>query len=326
MSNGLMPYVTSSFRAHSLTATTSVMSSLIGGLVQLPLAKILDIWGRPQGFALMVFLLTIGLIMMAACNNVKTYAAAQVFYWVGYNGSNYALSIFVADTSSLRNRGLMFAFVTSPYIATTWIGGPLATAFLNGPGFRWGFGTFAIIEPLVTLPIFALFVINCRKAKAAGFVSLRKSGRTLWQSLKHYAIEFDLAGLLLIIAGLALFLLPFSLYSYQSAGWQSPMIISMIVIGGLLVVAFGFYEKYIAPTTFIPFCLLTDRTVLGACILSAALFISFYIWNAFFYSFLQVVQGLSITEALYVTNIYSIGSCFWAIVVGFAIRWTGRFK
>ena len=83
MTFGLTPYVTSSFQAHSLTAATSIMSSLIGGLVQLPLAKILDIWGRPQGFAVMVFCLTIGLVMMAACNNVKTYAAAQVFYWVG---------------------------------------------------------------------------------------------------------------------------------------------------------------------------------------------------------------------------------------------------
>jgi MFS family permease len=84
MSGSLTPYVTSSFYQHSLTATTSIMSSLIGGLSKLTLAKILDIFGRPQGFLFMVVLLTIGLIMMAACQNVQTYAAAQVFYWVGY--------------------------------------------------------------------------------------------------------------------------------------------------------------------------------------------------------------------------------------------------
>jgi hypothetical protein len=84
MSFALTPYVTSSFNQHGLTATTSVMSGLIGGIFKLPLAKILDIWGRPQGFALMAFFVTIGLIMMAGCNNVQTYAAAQVFYWVGY--------------------------------------------------------------------------------------------------------------------------------------------------------------------------------------------------------------------------------------------------
>ena len=79
----LTPYVTSSFARHSLTATTSIMSSLIGGLIKLPLAKVIDIFGRPQGFFVMMWFMVIGLIMMATCKNVETYAAAQVFYWVG---------------------------------------------------------------------------------------------------------------------------------------------------------------------------------------------------------------------------------------------------
>lgn len=85
----LTPVVTSAFQRHGLTATTGVMSSLIGGLSKLPLAKVLDIWGRPQGFALSVIVLVIGLIMMASCVNVEMYAAAQVFYWVGYEYFQY---------------------------------------------------------------------------------------------------------------------------------------------------------------------------------------------------------------------------------------------
>jgi hypothetical protein len=38
------------------------------------------------------------------------------------------------------------------------------------------------------------------------------------------------------------------------------------------------------------------------------------------------VQDLSITEASYVGNIYSIGACFWSLIVGLCIRWSGRFK
>lgn len=83
MAGALTPYVTSAFASHSLTAATTVMSSVIGGLGKLPLAKILDIWGRPQGFAISIFILVLGLIVMAACNSVQTFAAAQVFYWVG---------------------------------------------------------------------------------------------------------------------------------------------------------------------------------------------------------------------------------------------------
>ena len=199
----------------------------------------------------------------------------------------------------------MFAFISSPYIATTWIGGPLATAFYNGPGFRWGFGVFAIIEPLVAMPILALFLYNYRKAKRAGVMPPREdSGRTAFQSIKYYLIEFDVVGLILICGGLALFLLPFSLYSYQPNGWQSPMVICMIIFGGLLLIGFGLYEKYVAPKTFLPFHLMTDRTVIGAYILAAVFFVEWYIWNSFFSSFLQVVNNLSITEASYVGNIY----------------------
>ncbi|KAL1953298.1 hypothetical protein VTO42DRAFT_3028 [Malbranchea cinnamomea] len=327
MSNGLMPYVTSSFQLHSLTAAVSIMSSLIGGIWKLPLAKILDIWGRPQGFFLMVGSLVIGLIMMAGCNSVETYAAAQVFYWIGYNGMTSAISIFIADTSALKNRAFMFAYASSPYIATVWIGGPLATRFLKSAGgWRWGYGTFAIVTPVITVPLGLLFYLNYRKARQMGVMPVRQSGRTPLQSLKYYFIQFDVPGLVLISAGLALFLLSFSLYSYQEQGWKSPLIICFIIFGGLLLIAFALYEKYVAPVTFIPYELLMDRTVLGACVLSAVLFVSFYIWDSYFPSFLQVVNNLSITHSSYIVNIYSIGSCFWSLIVGVLVRVTGRFK
>ncbi|OQO05810.1 hypothetical protein B0A48_09905 [Cryoendolithus antarcticus] len=305
MTGNLTPYVTSSFQLHSLTAATSIMSSIIGGLFKLPLAKIIDVWGRPQGFLTMTACLTLGLVMIAAC---------------------YVMGIVVADTSSLRNRGFMFAFISSPYIATVWITGPLATAFLDGPGFRWAFAAFAIITPVISLPLYILLQWNYHKAVKAGRMPQHDSGRTVLQSIKYYAVEYDAFGLLLICGGLALFLLPFSLYSYQAEGWQSPMIICMIVFDALLLIAFALWEAYLAPVTFMPWALLADRTVLGANILAAVLFFEFYIWNSYFTSFLQVAMGLSITLSSYIANIYNIGPCFWALVCGALIRWHGKFK
>jgi hypothetical protein len=176
------------------------------------------------------------------------------------------------------------------------------------------------------MPLWALFMWNYRKAAKAGLVPVRDRKRTTLQSLKHYAIEFDLGGIILLVGGLALFLLPFSLYSYQSNGWRSPMIICLLVFWCLLTISFTLYEKSLAPKTFIPYSLLMDRTVFGACILATVLFVEFYIWDSYFSSFLQVVNGLTITEASYVVNIYSISSCFWAIIVGILIKYTGRFK
>ncbi|CAK7210262.1 hypothetical protein SBRCBS47491_000717 [Sporothrix bragantina] len=350
MAGTLTPFVTSAFASHSLTATTGVMSSIIGGIAKLPLAKILDVWGRPQGLALSVILLDIGLVMMAACQGVNTYCAAQVFYWVGFNGLTYSLQIFIADTSALEYRALAFAFSTSPFMITTFVGGPLATAFMNGPGFRWAFGVFSIVMPLVCLPLLTLFAYNGRnKVKAApvdaasvvqnksdekspAAVSTNNSNdtvvihRSTLQSLRHYAVEFDVVGMLLCMGGLAFFLLPFSIYSYQPLRWRSPMILCFLVLGILLLALFVVYERYWAPKTLIPYSLMTDRTVVGSCVSSGAIFVSFFIWDNFFTSFLQVVAGLSMTQASYVANIYSLGTCFFSFIVGALVRATGRFK
>ncbi|KAI1388968.1 MFS general substrate transporter [Hypoxylon trugodes] len=326
MGSLLTPYVTSAFYLHSLTATTNVMSGIIAGISKLTLAKILDIWGRPQGFMVVVILMTLGLVMMAACNGVETYAAAQVFYWVGYNGVSYSLSVFIADTSSLKNRGLMLAFISSPYIITVWITSPMAQSVLGGIGWRWGFGIFSIITPIMCLPLFFLFTYNYQKARKAGLIVSTPSGRTFWESVKYYFWQFDVICLILVSGGFALFLLPFNIYSYQYYGWRDPLTICLIIFGGLLLIAAVIWEKYFSPVKFMPWELLKDRTVLGACILSAVLFVEYYIWTAYFTSFLQVVLNLNVTQTGYISNIYSLGSCFFSFIVGLAIRYTGRFK
>lgn len=49
-------------------------------------------------------------------------------------------------------------------------------------------------------------------------------------------------------------------------------------------------------------------------------------WDIYFSSYLQVVNNLSIQNAGYITNIFTIGSSLWAPVTGIMIRQTGRFK
>lgn len=78
MGTNLLPYVTSNFTSHSLLAAVGVVCSILGGILQLPTAKLIDAWGRLKGFAIMIFLSTVGQILMAACQNVQTFAAAQV--------------------------------------------------------------------------------------------------------------------------------------------------------------------------------------------------------------------------------------------------------
>lgn len=325
-SSSLLPYVTSAFAQMPLTPTVSIISSVVGGVTNLTLAKILDVFGRPQGFLFCVLIATVGLAMMAGCNGVEAYAAAQVFFTVGNNGLQYSLSVFVADTSQLRNRGLMQALVNSPNLITCWLAGPISQGFLDGPGWRWAYGMFTIMIPCVTLPLAGLLLSNFFKARKLGLTQRTDHGRTIIQSLLYYCEQFDAIGLLLLSASTALFLLPFNLYTIQARGWNSPLVISMLVIGIVLILAFIIWEARFARKTFIPYTLLKDRTVLGACILSAVLFISYFCWFSYFSAFLQVVSGLSVANATYVVQIYTVCSVICGILVGALIRYTGRFK
>ncbi|KAK5655202.1 hypothetical protein OQA88_6101 [Cercophora sp. LCS_1] len=318
-------FATSSFAMHSLTAATNIISSVIASVTKIPLAKILDIWGRPQGMTLMLTFWVIGFVMMAACKNVETYAAAQVFSLVGAQGVSYCVTVFVADTSSLRNRGLMLAFATSPYIVTTWIGGPMADAFMAGPGWRWGFGVFSIITPAVVVPLVLLFAWNQHKAKKLGLIPPKRGKLTL-KAVKDFAIEFDLLGVLLLVSGLSLLLLSMSLWSYQREQWRAPLIICFIVFGGVLLIIFAVYEHFFAPVNFIPLHLLTNRTVLMANVMAFFVFVNSAIWGSYFTSMLMVAWNQSVTYATYISNIYRPGSCLSALVIGYLIRKTRRYK
>lgn len=93
-----------------------------------------------------------------------------------------------------------------------------------------------------------------------------------------------------------------------------------------MIFFFGIYERFIAPTPLFDYSLLTDRTVLGACLLDATYQLSYYCWNNFFQNFLQVVDDLTIAQSGYITNTFDVVSGVLLLLVGWAIRQTGRFK
>ena len=74
----LTPYVTSDFQSHSLLTVIGIVSNAMTAATYIPMAKILDVWGRAEGFLLMIAFSTLGLILMAASKNLATFCAAQV--------------------------------------------------------------------------------------------------------------------------------------------------------------------------------------------------------------------------------------------------------
>lgn len=77
MSN-LVPFVTSEFESHSLLNVIYIVADAMSAACFIPLSKIMDVWGRAEGFLIMTCLATLGLILMAVCHNLPTFCAAYV--------------------------------------------------------------------------------------------------------------------------------------------------------------------------------------------------------------------------------------------------------
>ncbi|KFY32146.1 hypothetical protein V493_00480 [Pseudogymnoascus sp. VKM F-4281 (FW-2241)] len=322
----LTPFATSDWKSHSLLTVINIVANAMTAAVYIPMAKLLDVWGRAEGFLLMLCLCTLGLILMAVSKNLATYCAAQVFYSVGFGGLAYSWNVIATDVTNLRNRGLAFAFTSSPAVITAFAGSKAAEGFYNNVNWQWGIGCWAIIFPCVALPLYWILNHNLRKAEKQGIITQEKSGRTLPQQAWYILKEFDLPGVCLFAGGLVLFLLPFTLAATAPNGWKSDYIIAMIVVGIVLLGLFVLHQIYVAPSPFLKSRFLLDRTVLGACLLDATYQISYSCYASYFSSFLMVVNNLTMAEAGYVTNTFSAVAFVSLFATGYIIRVTGRFK
>ncbi|KPM39017.1 Siderophore iron transporter mirB [Neonectria ditissima] len=322
----LNPYITSSFDKHGLLNISSIMSTALGGCIPLATAKVIDIWGRVEGFFFMMVLTLVGMIMKATCQNMETYIAAHVLYWAGHIGVLYVIDVMCADITSLKNRMIIFGINGTPRIASTFAGPAIAELFYENSNFRWAFGAFAIILAACSVPAMGVMVYMYRKARKAGLARKQRSDRSVVQSIAYYFIQFDGVGILLIMFAFCLFLLPFTLVAYAPNGWKTPYIIAMIVLGILLFPTFAAWEKYYAPVQFLPWKYLKQGTIIGSCLLYGAMFLSIFCWNAYFNSYLQVVHRQSITHAGYILNSFSLTSAVFGPIFGLIISYTGNFK
>lgn len=251
----------------------------------------------------------------------------------------------------MRNRGLAYAFTSSPYIISAFAG-PKAAEGFNDANWRWGYGAFCIILPVVAAPLCLTLLRNKRKAKADGLLKeqAEQEHKTPVQWLVWFFHEFDLFGVILLGGGLAVFLLPFIIAGSAEDQWSSSHIVAMLVVGFLMLVAFPFWECYGARRPFIPIVslegrvrhrrdsllttvlfslfqsLLTNRTLVGTCLLDMTYTIAYYCWAIYFSEYLQVVYNRSLASAGYIVNIFDVVNGVWLFGVGLLISRTRRFR
>jgi NADH:ubiquinone oxidoreductase subunit 2 (subunit N) len=74
----MLPYASGNFSSHSLLNVIYIVGDAMSAAVYVPLAKIMDLWGRAEGFAIMTVFATLGMVLMAASNSLPVFCAAYL--------------------------------------------------------------------------------------------------------------------------------------------------------------------------------------------------------------------------------------------------------
>lgn len=312
-------FATSDFNQMSLLSALSVVKAVMYIATRPVLAKFADVLGRFETILLSVVVFTVGFIMLAASPNIGTYFAAHIFYVFGQVGIQFMEQVFAADTSDLKNRMFFVVLPNLCYLFVPWCSAPITNAIIKHSNWHWGYGMWCIIVPVVSIPVLVIMFRHKMRARALGM----QCGKSV-RGFKQAVAQFDLIGLLLFTGGLSLLFLAVTLVK-TSKSWTQPHVLSMIIIGSILLILFPIWERY-PKYPFLPFSSMKDRTLMTGCGVVALYSLAYYIYAPYYYPWLLVCKGLSVTAATNTNVTWVVASTFGSTIAAPWIRYTQRLK
>lgn len=326
----------SSFNRHSMISTLGIATSIISAVMKPILGKFSDITSRPLTYFIVLFLYTLGYIIIASSGTISAYVIGEVFASIGAAGLDFLNDVIIGDLTPLKWRGLTSSMLSTPFIINTWFAGLIVEAIL-ATNWRWGFGMFAILMPVVLTPAILVMMYMERKAQQTGNVTIAlskfdKSNQEVssynrWGYLLYRGlIEIDALGLVVLGFGWSLLLLPFSLYIYADGGWRNPSMIAMMVIGGVLLIVYVVYELVWCPYPSMPRRIIFNRTFICAVIIDTFYTLAGSLRSTYFSSFVWIVKDWSNQEWTYFNNTLTLALCVFGVVAGIIQRITHRYK
>ncbi|KAF5368687.1 hypothetical protein D9615_010309 [Tricholomella constricta] len=325
-------FAASEFKGHSLISPIQVAQSIIIAVGKPIVAKIADVKSRGTAYAVVLVFYVVGYIVIASARNVETVAGGIILYAIGYTGLQLLTQIIIADITTLKWRGLVSSLMSLPFIINAFIGANVSAAVISGAGWRWGYGMFAILIPASLLPLIVTLLWAERKARKLGIVLDGKQIETaeakqpFFRRLLHTANQLDLPGLILIGTSVALILLPLTLSKSAKGGWNNASIIAMLIVGGVLVPVFVWYDFKVAQYPVIARRFVFNRSVVIAALIGALDFASFYLTFTYLYSFVFVVKPWTLLNVTYFTQTQTVALTVFAITAGVCMRYFRRAK
>jgi EmrB/QacA subfamily drug resistance transporter len=272
--------------------------------------KLADLFGPKKIFIFAIVLFLVGSALSGMSQNMDELIAFRALQGLGGGGLMALVFTIIGQVVSPAQRGKYQGYFTATFMFAMVIG-PLIGGFftdhshiLGITGWRWIF--------YVNLPIgaVALFVIS----------AVLKVKET---QVKH---KIDFSGAALVTFAACALLLATQLGANGQAAWGSAEVVSLFIVGGVLAVAFVYWEAKIASEPIIPMHLFRNRVfsvsnamalVVGITMMGSLIYLSVY---------LQFVVGYTPTGAGLAILPMMLGVGPAAMITGITISKIGKYK
>lgn len=257
LSGSWQTFAANSFKNAAASGSINTIKAIVAAAVLVPYARISDRFGRVETWFLACFFFTVGRIICAATPTFGGLFAGSIIWEFGYAGFRMLATALTADLSGLKDRTFFMNIYLIPIAINLWVSGNITQSLISKGSWywRWGYGTFAIVVPIVTtifsLPYFFAQRI-ARRRNILPPLRLRKGDESIGRALWDLVLDIDLIGVLLFAVALVLILLPLTIAGGREKKWDRAYIIAMICIGGFLLMPFIVWELWYSRAPFIP--------------------------------------------------------------------------
>ncbi|KAI9313021.1 major facilitator superfamily domain-containing protein [Zopfochytrium polystomum] len=246
-------------------------------------------------------------LMCGAAVIMNLLIASRAIAGLGGGGIFSLVVIIIADIVPVKERGKYNGLVGACFGIASVAGPLVGGAFVDKVSWRWVF--------YINLPLGVITV--------AAVVALLKLPRTRDGDIVSSLTRIDWVGTFLLVGAVICILIPLqgvgSLYA-----WKDPIVISLLVVGGVLTIAFVYVEAKWAANAVIPLSMFKDIKLLAAMLTSFFGGCAFFTLVFYLPSWLQVVLGVTATQAGVRTIPLIMGVVIFSIVSGFVSSTTGQ--
>jgi EmrB/QacA subfamily drug resistance transporter len=280
-----------------------VTAYLLSSTVVSPLyGKLGDLYGRKRLLQVAIVLFLVGSVLCGIAQNMAELIAFRALQGLGGGGLLVVTLAVVGDLFPPRDRGRYQGFFGAVFGVSTVVGPLLGGFFVDQLSWRWIF--------YVNLPL--------------GVAALVVIGAVFHARTERIPHAVDYLGAAMLAGALSAIVLYTSLGG-TTLPWSSPMMLTTVVLGVLLLAAFLVVERR-AAEPILPLRLFANRVVSVASAVGFVVGVALFGSVTFMPLYLQVVKGHSPTASGLLMTPMIAGVLLSSISSGQLISRTGRYK